>query len=174
MKCGCWSVQRRASASCFSRPCILHNVWGDRKRISAHGTYIHAPARTKHGLSQSRWSPTRVLLISLESCKLLFQNSSFENNNPKKKNIAFKLKNFTRAKLPRTTSASSFPLECMIGKFIYVYRIIPNPLLSGKSHAALHISPLENKKQEGFGTKQSLCTSFLQSFLFFFFFFLPV
>lgn len=35
----------------------------------------------------------------------------------------------------------------MIGKFIYVYRIIPNPLLSGKSHAALHIFPLESKKK---------------------------
>lgn len=53
----------------------------------------------------------------------------------------------------------------MIGKFIYVYRIIPNPLLSGKSHAALHIFPLESKKkkkkEEGFGLKQRLCTSFL-------------
>lgn len=60
----------------------------------------------------------------------------------------------------------------MIGKFIYVYRIIPNPLLSGKSHAALHNFPLESKKKKKKGiwieTKNVLLSSNPSCYYYFF------
>lgn len=73
----------KSSSQLFFEPCT--SLCMRRQEMHQCTWHIHPPAHTctntiSHNHSYSSWFPAHVLLIFLESCKLRFQDFSFENN----------------------------------------------------------------------------------------------